>query len=758
MEKSLVIVESPAKARTISKYLGKDYIIKASIGHVKDLPGNRLGVDIDNGFRPEYVIIKGKNKVISEIKKIGKKVDRIYLAPDPDREGEAIAWHIAEELNGNQKNIYRVLFNEITKRGIKRAMESPGKIDVKKVDAQQARRILDRIVGYKISPLLWEKVRRGLSAGRVQSIAVRFICEREREIEKFVSEEYWSITADLQAKKPPLLKAKLYRIDDREHKIENESQSNQIVEELKNKEFIVSKIEKKDKKRYPVPPFITSRLQQEAARKLKFTPKKTMMVAQQLYEGLEIGREGLAGLITYMRTDSTRVSSDAVKEAREYISSNLGKEYLPGKAVVYKSKKDAQDAHEAIRPTSVFKTPDSIKEYLQKDQYNLYKLIWNRFVASQINPALLELTSIDIKAGRYLFRATGTIVKFPGFTILYIEGIDDEKKERETKKKSSTVGEEEDILPLLEEGERLKLVKLSPKQHFTQPPFRYNEALLIRELEEKGIGRPSTYASIVSTIQERKYVEKREARFYPTDLGKIVNDLLVKHFPDLLNAQFTARMEDQLDGIEEGKKKWVETVGDFYGNFDKRLKKAHNEMKNIKREEIPTNLSCEKCGKTMVKKWGKNGKFLACSGYPDCKNTKEYIEEPNGEIKIVKKENTTNEVCEKCGKLMVVKTGRFGRFLACSGYPGCRHTKAINTGVKCPSDGCNGDITEKTTKRGKVFYACSKYPECNFASWDKPVPTPCPDCSAPFLVEKFNRQDSSIFLQCRDKECGYKKV
>ncbi len=754
--KSLVIVESPSKAKTISKYLGKGYDVRASIGHVKDLPKSQFGVDIDHGFQPEYTVIKGKGKVLAEIKKAAKEADKVYLAPDPDREGEAIAWHIAEELKSRNGDIYRVLFNEITEKAIKRAMESPGAIDMRRVNAQQARRVLDRIVGYKISPLLWEKVRRGLSAGRVQSVAVRLICEREEEVRAFIPEEYWTVAAKLLGPVPPPLTARLISRGGTPIDMANEAQAQEVVEGLRALSFVVSKVEKKERKRNPTPPFTTPRLQQEAARKLRFTPKRTMMLAQQLYEGVETRSEGAVGLITYMRTDSVRVSPDFQGETADWIRGKYGNEYVPESLPVYKSKKGAQEAHEAIRPTSIERDPERLKEDLTPDQYRLYKLIWNRFVASQMTPAVFDVTRIDIAAGEFLLRAAGSVVKFPGFSVIYMEGKEEglprEKKEGEETEEAS---EEEAILPALSVGDRLTLQSLDPKQHFTQPPPRYNEALLIHDLEEKGIGRPSTYATIISTIQDRKYVEKREGRFYPTELGKVVNGLLVQHFPEVVNLEFTARMEGELDEIEEGEKEWVETVRGFYEPFSKNFDRAQVEMRDVKREETPTDLVCEKCNKPMVIKWGRFGRFLACSGYPDCKNTKEFVETEQG-VQPVEKEVQTDEVCEKCGKPMVIKTGRFGRFMACSGYPECENTKPIPTGVACPEEGCGGDLIEKRTRRGKVFYSCNRYPKCTFALWDRPVSRPCPECKAPFLVEK--QDHGTVRVVCRNEECGYEEA
>ena len=777
MAKTLIIVESPAKARTITKYLGRGYTVMASVGHVKDLPTSKLGVDVERDFEPQYVTIKGKAKVLAEIKKKAQEADKVFLAPDPDREGEAIAWHIAQEIDGKGKKkngkIYRVLFNEITESAIKRALQSPGQIDMKLVHAQQARRVLDRIVGYQGSQLLWKKVRRGLSMGRVQSVAVKLICDREKEREAFRPEEYWSITATLAGSQPPPFEAKLHSINEQEASIPSGEHARRIVEDVQGKEFVVRSIERKEKRRNPVAPFITSRLQQEAARKLHFTPKKTMTLAQQLYEGVDIGDEGPTGLITYMRTDSTRISSEAMEEARRLVRERFGEEYLPATPNVYKTQKAAQEAHEAIRPTSVARDPESVRPYLEPDLYNLYKLIWNRFVASQMVPAVLDVTRVDCAPigtrDRYIFRATGTVVKFPGYTAVYMESKDTDALNGNQKAASDAEDEAERQLPDLSEGERLRLVAqdgqsvpgITPKQHFTQPPPRYNEALLIRELEEKGIGRPSTYASIISTIQERKYVEKVDGRFVPTETGKTVNEFLLKGFPDLINVDFTSQMEQELDQVEEGDKPWVAAVRDFYGPFTKDMEKAKHIPGPKDTVHPPTDIPCEKCGRMMEIKWGRNGKFLACPGYkedPPCKNTQNFEKLPDGTIKVVPKEEiTTGETCEKCGSPMVVKTGRFGKFLACSAYPACKTTKPIALGVKCPTPGCGGDLVQKRTRKGRSFYSCSRYPQCEFALWDRPVNKSCPTCKAPFLVEKVSKQAGRT-VQCRNEDCGYREA
>ncbi len=746
--KSLVIVESPAKAKTIAKYLGKDYTVKASVGHIMDLPKSKLGVDIENNFEPSYIQIKGKGPVVKELKSAAKKADRILLATDPDREGEAIAFHVAEVLSGSAKTteVYRVLFNEITKKAILQSIEHPGKIDINKVDAQQARRVLDRLVGYQISPILWKKVRRGLSAGRVQSVALRLICEREEEIKAFVPEEFWSITALLEGKLPPQFEAKLFKKDEEKLKVKNNEEAQKVIVDLQGATYIVSKIDKKERRRNPVPPFTTSKLQQEGGRKLGFTSKRTMGIAQSLYEGVDLGKEGTVGLITYMRTDSTRVGKEAQDDAREFIVNKFGKDYLPEKPPVYASAKSAQEAHEAVRPTSVLREPETIKQYLVPDQYKLYKLIWNRFVASQMNPAIIDQTSVDVKANDYMFRATGSIVKFQGFMAVYLE----EKSEDQT---SSEEENGEAVLPPLNEGEKLTLVQLDPKQHFTQPPPRFSEALLVKTLEEKGIGRPSTYAAIISTIQERDYVNKIENKFRPTELGVLVNDLLVSHFPVVMDVAFTAKMEEDLDQIEEGKMPWVEAVKIFYKPFSESLEKAQAEMKDFKAEQTPTDIACEKCGKPMVVKWGRNGQFLACSGYPDCKTTKPFVRNENGVVEATPEE-TSDEKCPKCNAAMMIKRGRFGKFLACSRYPECKYTQGMSTGVLCPEDG--GKLVERRSRFGKMFYSCANYPNCKFAIWNKPLPRPCPQCNAPFLVEKYSKK-TGISITCLKKDCGYKE-
>jgi DNA topoisomerase-1 len=788
--KSLLIVESPAKVKTLSKFLGKDFTIKASIGHVKDLPERELGVDVENNFKPTYVVIEGKERVLKELKKAAKNVDRVFLGPDPDREGEAIAWHIAEELNGNSDRILRVEFNEITERAVTEAIKRPRRINMNLVNAQQARRVLDRLVGYKLSPLLWRKVRRGLSAGRVQSVALRLVVDREREIEAFKSEEYWSVTATLKVKdeseseknKSPF-NARLFQINGQKADIKNEAEAKGIVEDLADETFTVKKVDKKKRKRSPTPPFITSTLQQEASRKLKLGAKKTMLIAQRLYEGLELGAEGSVGLITYMRTDSVRVAAEAQEEARKFIIQEFGNNYAPQKLPMYKSKKTAQEGHEAIRPTSVFRTPHSVKNYLAKDEYQLYNLIWNRFVASQMSVALLEQTTVTITVNRdreplrttdtsnghglYEFRATGTVVEFPGFMALYTEGVDEVAEDAKRLEEVGIESYREGMLPPLGEGDILKPITVLPKQHFTQPPPRYTEATLVKELEAKGIGRPSTYATILSTLQERKYVEKSDDRFKPIELGMVVNDLLVERFSDVMDYNFTARMESDLDKIEEGLFKWFDVVIDFYKPFDKDLLEAMKELGRVRPQDIPIDKMCKKCGKPMVIKWGKHGRFIACSGFPECKNTKPLkttdhrpVPSTNSGQALSEVEGPqttdmqqTDEKCEKCGSPMVLKSGRFGKFLACSRYPECRTSKPLGIGIKCPEDG--GEIVERKTKKGKIFFSCSNYPECKFATWYRPVSKSCPKCGVDILVGKRTKKEKA--LVCLRKDCGYKE-
>jgi DNA topoisomerase-1 len=673
MAKSLVIVESPAKAKTIKKYLGEDFNVEASSGHLVDLPNNKLGVDIEKNFKPHYVVIKEKKKFLDQLNRAVKKAEKVYLASDPDREGEAIAWHIVDRLKIKDK-AYRILIHEITEKAVLSALRNPTTLSRDRFEAQQARRILDRLVGYQLSPLLWKKVRGGLSAGRVQSVALRLVVEREREIEGFKPEEYWTIEAELQQlldDATPFV-AVLSKVNGEKVEIKNEEQARSIVEALRNEIYLVQSVERKERTRTAPPPFITSTLQQEASRKLKFPVKKTMAIAQRLYEGLELGDEGPVGLITYMRTDSVRVSEHAIGEAREYIKETYGADFLPESPNIFKVKRSAQDAHEAIRPTSVIRTPDSVKPFLAEDEFELYKLIWQRFISSQMNPALYEQTTVEISAGKGLFRAGGSVVKFPGFSVVYMEGKEEEEEAKEK--------EEEKKLPDLSEGERLRLLNLEGKQHFTQPPPRFTESSLVKELEEKGIGRPSTYATILSTIQERGYVFKEKNRLKPTILGRAVNDLLIEGFPEIMDVQFTAEMEEKLDEVEEGNINWVELLKGFYKEFGKRLRQAEVSMKSLRREGVPTEIGCDQCGAQMIIKWGKRGEFLSCSRYPDCKNAKQFEYGNDGEIRIKEKKEPEirhDILCDLCGKPMAVRASRYGKFLGCTGYPECKNIKRL---------------------------------------------------------------------------------
>ncbi len=795
MAKSLVIVESPAKAKTIGKYLGNQFIVKASLGHIKDLPKKDLAVAVDGDFRPSYQIIEGKKKLITELKQAAKKVESIYLAADPDREGEAICQHLQEELDGSSKDgqIYRVMFNEITPKAIRQAFEKPMTVNIHLVEAQQARRVLDRLVGYKISPLLWDKVRRGLSAGRVQTVALRLIVEREQLIRAFEKREYWTIDVQLNAKKPPVLKASVAKRNGENLEIPNEAASNEIVAALDGAQYTVASVATREKRRNAVAPFITSTLQQESARKLRFSVKRTMMIAQKLYEGVEIGSEGAVGLITYMRTDSTRVSEDALTEVRSFVSERFGAQYVPEKPNTYKSKKDAQDAHEAIRPTSVLRTPEEIAKYVQEDELKLYRLIWMRMIASQMMPAVFDQTTIDVTAkggdnNEYRFRATGSVPKFDGFLAIYEEGKDQKDEEDEELRHK---------LPAVTEGEVLRFKAIEPEQHFTEPPPRFTEATLVKELEANGVGRPSTYAAILSTIQEREYVKKEGGKFNPTELGEIVKDLLIENFDHIFDVKYTAKMEEELDEIEDGKMDWRVAMSEFYGQLREDLEHAERNMTDIKRMEIPTDQVCEKCGKPMVIKWGRHGRFLACTGYPECTNTREIA--PEGNIE----EGAEEEYCENCGRPMVLKKGRFGQFYACSGYPDCKTTKQIGQkeqrksdqpldeecpncgsklslkygrfgefvscsnypkckfvkqktiGVACPSCG-QGEIVERRSKRGKTFYGCNRYPDCEFVAWNKPLAETCPECSSPYLLEKWSKKDGPQAV-CPNAECKYKR-
>lgn len=753
MKKPLIIVESPTKIKTLKKYIGNSFNIAASAGHIRDLPVKTLGIDIENNFKASYANIKDKAKIIANLKKLAEDAEDIYLAPDPDREGEAIAFHIMDILKSKTRTFHRVLIHELTKKGIEEALQNTQKPNANKYDAQQARRKLDRLVGYQISPLLWQKVQRGLSAGRVQSVAVKIICDREREIRKFIPEEYWTITADLLAQLPPEFKAELIKINNKKAKISNKAQAQEIFQELKKAEFFVSEIKAKTVKKNPLPPFITSKLQQDAINRLKFSAKKTMVVAQQLYEGIEIGTGGPEGLITYMRTDSIRISPDAANEAQAYISETMGVDYALSSPRFFKNKNNAQDAHEAIRPTSVYNNPEKLKNFLTPDQFRLYDLIWKRFVASQMAQALIDQKTILIRVlEKYLFSVTGSTIKFPGFMMLYSQVEDIKEPDLQS-------------LPEVEAGAALKTLQILPKQHFTKPPPRFTEASLVKELEKNGIGRPSTYASILTVIRDKGYVELINKFFIPSELGFIVNDLLVLSFPGVLNISFTALMENNLDDVESGKMEEVQLLKDFYTSFKKNLDLASEQMISVKGVGIETNLNCPSCGKQLNIKIGRNGHFLACTGYPDCSFTSNYLRDEKGNISIQEKfiDDTKIKDCIKCGKPMIQKEGKFGHFLACTGYPDCKHTesitgehKSMDIGVKCPEKGCSGTTVEKKSKRGKIFYGCSNYPECKFASWDKPVDRICPDCESPYLVEKESKREGKI-LKCPNRECGFKE-
>ena len=823
MSKGLVIVESPAKAKTIQKYLGKGFSVEASLGHVKDLPKSTLGVDINNDFETDYIVIPGKEKVVAKLKKLAASADAIYLAPDPDREGEAIAAHLAFELdeNGGKKKkaakkaklktgeteppprIQRVTFNEITKRAVQAAFEHPRAIDQNLVDAQQARRVLDRLVGYQVSPLLWDKVRRGLSAGRVQTVALRLIVEREREIKAFEKKEYWTIDAFLAANKPPAFDARFVGKGEEKVEVTNGEDAEKIRAALEKADWIVRSVDKKERRRNAAPPFTTSKLQQDSSRKLRFSVKRTMMIAQRLYEGVELGEEGSVGLITYMRTDSTRVAPEAITEVREYVGKEYGPSYLPEAPNTFKEKKDAQGAHEAIRPTSAMRHPDQMKQYLKEDEFKVYKLIWQRFVASQINPAVFDQTTVDIdaKSGSeaFWFRVTGSVLKFDGFLRVYEESKDGKDEEDEELKHK---------LPALEAGQKLTLKELKPEQHFTEPPPRFNEASLVKELEERGIGRPSTYAAILTTIQERQYVQKIGGKFIPTEIGLVVTDLLVENFRDIFDLQYTARLEEELDEIEEGKEKWQDAMAEFYKKFQKDLKYAEKHMENIKRMEKPTDEKCEKCGAPLVIKWGKHGSFYACSTYDKddpntCTFTKENpINLPDLDSADMQETGAAEEYCENCGRVMVLKRGRFGQFMACTGYPDCKTTRRLDQGKKvpdipldelCPKCGRNmmirhgrygefttcsgypeckyvkqnyigvkcpdckeGDLVEKRARKGNTFYGCSNYPKCKFTSAHKPMAEKCPSCGSEYLVEK-NLKAGPV-IACPNKECDYERA
>jgi DNA topoisomerase-1 len=837
MARSLVIVESPAKAKTINKYLGRNYSVKASYGHVMDLPKKTLGillpgqeagngkakgkrkskgkakagedgaekkaakpvlVNAENEFDPTYEVIPGKIKIIGELRKAAEDAENVYLATDPDREGEAISAHLLEALarkKSDRGKFHRVMFNEITQKAIKAAFDQPGQVNENLVDAQQARRVLDRLVGYKISPLLWDKVRRGLSAGRVQTVALRLIVEREQEIRAFVPKEYWTIHALLAAGEPPAFEAKLAKYKGEDIEIPNEAEAQRILAAVERATWQVSAVTQREKRRFAPPPFTTSKLQQAGYNRLRYTAKRTMMLAQKLYEGVELGAEGAVALITYMRTDSVRVSGDALTQVREHIGASYGEKYLPEKPNFYKSKKDAQEAHEAIRPTDVARTPESVKPYLEDDMFKLYQMIWQRFVASQMVPAVFDQTTIDVAANDYTFRASGSVMKFDGFLAAYQAVQEEEEKDEEGDAEGRT-------LPRVTEGERLQLEKIRPEQHFTEPPPRYTEATLVKELEEKGIGRPSTYATIISTIVEREYVLKDQGRFTPTLLGEKVSVLLVKSFEDIFDVGFTARLEEELDEIEEGKLPWKKSVKEFWDRFEEDLDKAAGEMQSYK-AGIPTGQKCEKCGqgellerisrhgfflgcsrypecdyirdlaeagseevesettteycdncgKEMIIKRGRFGPFLACSGYPECKTTRRLV---SGTKKARQPDVPLDEKCPTCGEQLLRRHGRFGEFIGCSAYPKCKYTRPITLGIKCPKCGEGEFVRRGSAKgrgRGRIFYGCSRYPDCDFTTPHEPIAEPCPKCGAPFIVEKHTKQGN--FRACLKENCDW---
>lgn len=826
MSKSLLIVESPTKARTLSRYLGKDFLVKASVGHIKDLPKNKLGIDLQDRYQPEYQVIRGKKTIIKELSHAAGQVDAVYLGSDPDREGEAIAWHIAEEIEAQGKPIHRVLFHELTKKAIHDALTHPRILNRSLFEAQQSRRILDRLVGYLISPLLWKKVKPGLSAGRVQSVALRLICEREREIQRFEPEEFWSITTRLSTQldgtdkglpaddRPSnIFDARLWRCQKQKCKVTSGDQAGGIVEVLRSSAFQVAKVERKNQRRHPVPPFITSTLQQEAARRLRYAARKTMSIAQQLYEGVDVGKEGAVGLITYMRTDSTRLSDESLEAVRGFIDKTWGKQFLPSKPNFFKNRKGVQDAHEAIRPTDVSRTPEAVARFLTKEQQSLYGLIWKRFVACQMAPALIDQTTVDVVAGAlsvrdpnpkvvpgpYALRSTGSVVKFPGFMVLYEETRENGEEGKET----------EAFLPDLTEGQLLTLLDVVPKQHFTQPPARFTEASLIKELEERGIGRPSTYAAILSTILDKEYVSQDKQRLAPTELGYIVCDLLVDHFPNVVNPEFTAKMEENLDGIEVGQQSYVGVVDEFYHQFAATLEAAKANMRNLKSVGLVTTLQCPKCQRSLHIRWSRNGPFVSCAGYPECDFTADYERDDKGQIRLLTS-TLVAEPCEKCGRDMVLKRGRYGSFLACSGYPECKNTRPLpgseakpgmsappqvtdqncdkcggrfvvkqsrfgipflacenypkckntrpfTTGVPCPAKDCDGELIERATKKGRRFFGCSRYPECRSAFWDQPVREPCPKCGSPVTLQKASKR-SGTKLVCPNPKCKYQQA
>ena len=801
MPKALVVVESPAKAKTINKYLGRDFKVVASMGHIRDLPKSKLGVDVDGGFVPVYEPIPARKKVIKQLRDAAKGVSQIYVATDPDREGEAIGWHLANELGAKNIKIGRLRFNEITKKAVLAALAEERTIDQRMVDAQQARRVLDRLVGYKLSPLLWDKVRRGLSAGRVQSVALKLVCDREAEIEQFVAEEYWHIFARLAGTVPPEFETKVVKKGAHTLKVVRASEAEAVVSDLQHASFVVRSVVTKERKKQAPPPFITSKLQQTA----RFPVKKTMMIAQQLYEGIELPGEDSVGLITYMRTDSTRVADQAISDVRGHIGDRYGAEFVPEKPRYFRKKSDAQDAHEAIRPTGMQYDPETVRPHLTRDQYSLYRLIWNRFVASQMAPATFDDTTLEVEAGEYILRAKGSVPKFSGWLSVYQQpGLESAEAEPLVDPPVGAEGEEgakTGLLPKLTAGDRLELRKLNPEQKFTQPPSRFSEATLVKELEENGIGRPSTYASIIGVLQAREYAEKVEGRFRPTRLGRLVIDLLVQSFNDILAVDYTRGLEEQLDKIEAGAADYLSILSSFYKKFSAELGQAAETMPNIKAQGLPSEETCDKCGapmvvkvgrfgvflacssypectntrelegpeqsdadeepetcencgKPMVLKRGRFGQFLACSGYPDCKTTRKLIESKGG-LTAAQPDRVLDEKCPRCDSNLVVKQGRFGEFTACSNYPKCRYVKLKSTGVACPKDG--GDIVERKSKRGRTFYGCVNYPGCDFTLWNRPLAEACPTCGASYLVEKVTKRSGHRVL-CNNDDCDYERA
>ncbi len=764
MAKKLVIVESPAKAKTINRYLGSDFVVEASVGHIKDLPKSKLGVDVEKGFEPEYKTIRGKSEIIKKLKDLSQKAQQVYIATDPDREGEAIAQHIQEELKQDSDKVFRVLFTEITQSGVSKAMEKPLKIDSHLVYAQQARRVMDRLVGYRVSPLIWKAVYPGLSAGRVQSVALKLVCEREGEIGNFSPIEYWSVLGKFKDEKEEEFEAKLYSIDGKELRdpqgsangneqngksffIESQERASSISEELKAAEYVIAAISRKEQKRNPAPPFITSTLQQAASTRLGFSPKRTMMLAQQLYEGVDLGPEGRVGLITYMRTDSTRISDEAIGAARSYIKGEFGDEFLPKEARHFKKAKASQDAHEAIRPTHMEFLPQEVKKHLPREMFLLYDLIWKRFIASQMNPAVYDQITVSIEsksdpklaAGdsnpRFIFRATDSRVKFAGFLQVY-----DITTEDADLSKPDEDGEELQRFKLpasLKDGQGVDLEEILPRQHFTKPPARYTESSLVKELESLGIGRPSTYSSIVSTIEDRGYVELKERRLFATDLGMNVSKILSSHLPDFFDVKFTAEMESELDEIANGDKKYLDVMNEFYQPFDTAVKGVEGRIDEIKSNVDGQQVTCDVCGAQMVIKWSRRGRFLACSRYPECKNTKPIDAHDDNN-------RPTGDKCPECGADLIYKNSRFGKFIGCSNYPNCRYTKSITTGVKCPDCG-KGELAQRFTRKKRIFYGCTNYPKCHYATWDKPVSLPCPLGDSPFLLEKYTKAKGNYY-------------